>query len=57
MNKYLVAVRHFFEEYRFFEIEAENKSDALIKGKEYVRRIGGEDYNLNDAKVIKKLKK
>ena len=57
MNKYLVAIRYFFEGYRTFVIEADNKSDALIKGKEYVRRIGGGNYNLDDTKVIKKIKK
>ena len=57
MKKYLVAIRHFFEGYRTFEIEADNKSDALVKGKEYVERIGGGNYNIDDAKVIKKLKK
>ena len=30
---------------------------TIIKGKEYVRGIGGGNYNLDDAKVIKKLKK
>lgn len=57
MNKYLVAIRHFFDGYRTFEIDADDKSDALIKGREYVRRIGGGNYDINDAKIIKKLKK
>lgn len=57
MNKYLVAIRHFFDGYRTFEIEADNKSNALVKGKDYVGRIGGGNYDLNDAKVVKKLKK
>ena len=57
MNKYLVAIRHFFDGYRTFEIEADNKSNALVKGKEYIERIGSGNYDLNDAKVIKKLKK
>ena len=57
MNKYLVAIRHFFEGYKTFEIDADNKSDALIRGKEYVGRIGSGNYDLDDAKVIKKLKK
>lgn len=54
MNKYLVAIRHFFDGYRTFEIEADNKSNALVKGKKYVERIGGGNYDLNDAKVVKK---
>ena len=57
MNKYLVAIRHFFEGYRTFEIEADDKSDAIVKVKEYVRRTGGGNYNLDDVNVIKKLKK
>ena len=31
MNKYLVSIRHFFEGYKTFEIEAVNKSDALME--------------------------
>lgn len=57
MNKYLVSIRHFFEGYKTFEIEADNKSDAILKGKEYVRKIGGGNYDINDSKVVKKLKK
>ena len=57
MNRYLVEIRHFFDGYRTFEIEADNKSNALVKGKEYVGRIGGGNYDLNDVKVVKKLKK
>lgn len=57
MKKYFVAVRHFFEGYRTFEIEADNKLDALVKGKDMLRRIGGGNYNIDDAKIIKKLNK
>lgn len=57
MKKYLVTIRHFFEGYRTFEIEADNKLDALVKGKDMLRRIGGGNYNIDDAKVIKKLNK
>ena len=60
MNRYLMKVYHYFSGYEHFEIEAENKEDAVEKGKEFVRheskyRFGG-NYNLNDVQCIKKLK-
>lgn len=59
-NKYLMAVYHFFSGYENFEIEAENKEDAVKKGKEFVKhnfhyRHGG-NYNTDDVKCIKKMK-
>ena len=61
MNRYLMKVRHFFEGYRTFEIEADNKSEALRLGKIYVCQnpiysCGG-NYDTNDVKVVKKLNK
>ena len=56
MNKYVIAIYHYFSGYQNFTVEAENKADALEKGKVQARRCGGENYNLNDAKVVKKIR-
>lgn len=61
MNIYLMAIRRYFCGYEEFEIEAENKQDAVEKSKEYVRITppysGGNNYDVNDVKCIKKLQK
>lgn len=56
MNKYLVAIRHFFRGYENFTVEAHNKAGALEKAKEEARRYGSGNYNINDAKVVKKIR-
>ena len=59
MNKYLMAVYHYFRGYEEFEIEAENRQDALDKSKEFLNRSSkyscGGNYNLRDIKCIKKI--
>lgn len=60
MNKYMMAIRHYFRGYECFEVKALNKEDAIEKAKEYVKNeprfsCGG-NYKLNDIKCIKKLK-
>ena len=57
MNTYLIKVRHFFDGYKEFEIKSDDKINALIKGREYIRKTGGGNYDLKDIKVIKKLNK
>lgn len=60
MHKYLMEVRHYFLGYEQFIIEAENKTDAVEKGKLFVLRnwkYGGGNYNRNDVRCVKKLKK
>ena len=57
MNKYVVAIYHYFRGYQHFTVEAANKADALEKAKEEARRYGGGNYNINDSKVVKKLQK
>lgn len=57
MNTYLVKARHFLEGYKEFEIKSDDKLNALIKGREYIRKTGGGNYDLKDIKVIKKLNK
>lgn len=56
MNKYIVAVYHYFSGYEKFTIEAENKSDAIDKIKEEVKTSGSGNYNTDDIKVIKKMR-
>ena len=59
MNKYIMAVRHYFAGWEEFEIEAENKQDALVKSKEFLNKSSkyscGGNYNLKDIKCIKKI--
>lgn len=55
MNKYIVAVFHYFSGYQNFTVEAMNKAEALEKAKKEAIIRG--NYNINDAKVIKKLQK
>ena len=47
MNKYSVAIYHYFKGYQTFVIEAKNKAE----------KYGSGNYNINDAKIIKKLRK
>lgn len=59
MNKYLMAVRHYFRGFEEFEIEAENKEEARKKAAIFVRqdsRFISDNYDKNDIKVIKKIK-
>lgn len=58
MNKYLMAVYHYFNGYQQFTIEAKNKKEALNKGRTYVLQNPlylGSNYDTNDVKCIKKL--
>lgn len=60
MNKYLMAVYHYFRGYQQFEIEADNKQDAIAKARVYVRQsplYSGGNYDTNDIKCLKKTKK
>ena len=59
MHKYLMEVYGYFSGYERFEIEAEDKKDAVEKGKQFVRhswKYGGGNYNHNDVRCVKKLK-
>ena len=56
MNKYIVNVYRYFSGYQEFIVEAENKSDAIEKIKAKVKTSGDGNYNINDIKVVKKLK-
>ena len=61
MNKYLMRIEGYFFGWKEFEIEAENKQDAIIKGKEYCRihpEYGyGGNYKHQTIKVVKKLRR
>lgn len=59
MNKYLMKIEGYFAGTKQFEIEAENKHDAIVKATEYCKNhseygIGG-NYKLDSIKCIKKL--
>lgn len=56
MNKYVVAIRHYFSGYQNFTIEALNKAEAMEKVKAEAEKYGNGNYNINDIKVLKKLK-
>lgn len=60
MNRYRMAVYHYFRGYENFEIDAENKQDAIEKGKEMVKSdwhyCHGGNYQLENVICIKKLK-
>lgn len=56
MNKYVVAIYQYFSGYQNFVVEASNKSEALEKAKIEAKLYGSGNYNVNDAKVLKKLK-
>lgn len=54
-----MGVHHFVTGYETFEIEADDKIDAVRKGKLYVLQHpiygSGGNYDTNDVKCIKKL--
>lgn len=60
MNRYLMAVYHFFRGYENFEIEAMSKQDAINRGKDFVKNKSyytfGGNYQLDNVICIKKLK-
>ena len=61
MNRYLIRIEAYFSGWDEFEIDAENKEDAVIKAKEFCKRhpkygIGG-NYKLDSIKCVKKIKK
>lgn len=56
MNRFLMDVLHYFCGHEQFEIEAENKVDAVEKGKEYIYKHSGGNYQTNSVKCLKKLK-
>lgn len=59
MNKYLMRILKYFSDWKYFEIEAENKQDSIVKAKEYCKNhseygIGG-NYKLDSIECVKKL--
>lgn len=61
MNKYLMRIEGYFSGWKQFEIEAENKKDAVAKAREYCKSHSeyghGGNYKLDSIECIKKLKK
>ena len=60
MNKYLMRIKHYFSGWTQFEIEAENKQDAVVRAKEYCRKTPeysiGKNYDFDSIECIKKLR-
>lgn len=56
MNKYMVAIRHYFGGYHNFIVEAYNKKEAMEKAKTEADNKDRGNYKLDDVKVIKKLR-
>lgn len=56
MSIYVVAIYQYFSGYKNFTVDAENKDDAIKKAKEKVKKYGNGNFNLDDAKVVKKCK-
>lgn len=58
MNKYLVEISHYFRGDETFEVVAQNKAEALVKAKEYVKKspLYGDNYKVDSVRIVKKLK-
>lgn len=61
MNKYLMRIEGYFSGWEEFEIEAENKQDAIVKANEYCRNnhkyAHGGNYKFKSIECVKKLQK
>ena len=59
MNKYRMRIEGYFSGWKEFEIEADNKHDAIIKAKEYCKKHPeyghGGNYKHNSIECVKKL--
>lgn len=56
MHRYLMEVFHFFRGNETFEIRADNKADAVVKGQEYILRQIDSNYRHDSVKCLRKLK-
>ena len=60
MHRYLMRIEAYFSGWHEFEIEAENKQDAVVKAIEYCKKHPiyghGGNYKLETIECIKKLK-
>ncbi len=59
-HKYLMSVEHYFSGEETFEVEAENKEEAMALGREKLAgdphfTLGG-NYNRKTLRVVKKVK-
>ena len=59
MNRYLMRIKGYFSGWKEFEIDAENKQDAIAKANDYCKRhseygIGG-NYKLDSIECVKKM--
>ena len=60
MNKYLMKIEGYFSGWKEFEIEAENKQDAVSKAIDFCKKHSefghGGNYKLSTITCVKKLK-
>lgn len=59
MNRYLMRIEGYFSGWKQFEIEANDKQDAVVRAKEYCKKhseygIGG-NYKFDSIECVKKL--
>lgn len=60
MNTYQVSINHYSGAVEYFEVEAKDKAEALVKAKKYVRgntHFWGGNYLENTIKCVKKIQK
>ena len=58
MNLYLMGIERFFIGEVTFKIEAENKTEAMEKGRKHMEMNSyGGNYNARTLRVVKKLQK
>jgi hypothetical protein len=60
MNKYLMRIKGYFSGWNHFEIEANNKQDAIIKAKDYCKnnsKYSGGNFIFDSIECVKKLKR
>ncbi len=59
MNRYLMRIERYFSGCEQFEVEAENKQDAVIKAKEFCKSHSkyahGGNYKFDSIECVKKL--
>lgn len=58
MNRYLMGIKRYFSVEETFEIDAENKKDALEKAlNSQIIKYSSENMNVDTLRVIKKINK
>lgn len=60
MHTYKIKIRHYFKDYEYFNVDAENKAEALLVAKKFVDMnpyFWGGNFDKNSIEVVKKMKK